>query len=226
MFQITAEISALTTEQREAFAAFILAFPQASPRNIHTPEIIEDEEPVIIPSFSAHVDEDADEQSPETAFAPSNVVSNISVAGPVLVEESRLDKNGLPWDERIHSSSRVKTADGSWRQKRGVDDALVATVESELKALMGIPSPPPVAAVPPPPVPAPAAPAVAEAPTRQAFVSLISKASAAIQAKKLTQDELTSAVVAAGVPSLPLLANRLDLVPQVESTIDAYMVGR
>lgn len=240
MLQITAGLSSLTKAQREAVAAFIITFPQ-------TIETIEDDEDAVtIPAFSV-----VDEQSPENAFAGPVPAA---ATGPVLVAtgDDRLDKSGLPWDDRIHSSSRVKTADGLWRKKRGVDDATVTHVEAELKALMGLPAPPqaPVSgvtqpmqaesisvpnppasivptAVPVPPAPT-AVPTAVTVPTvdaRQAFVNLISTASAAIGAKKLTQEQLTAAVVAAGVPSLPLLGNRLDLVPQVALTVDALIAS-
>lgn len=42
------------------------------------------------------------------------------------------DSAGMPWDERIHASSRATVADGTWRKKRGVSDELVAEVEAEL----------------------------------------------------------------------------------------------
>jgi len=45
-----------------------------------------------------------------------------------------VDKDGLPWDARIHSSSKAKNADGSWRVKRGLTDTLKAQVEAELKS--------------------------------------------------------------------------------------------
>jgi hypothetical protein len=232
MFQISAVLSALTTEQREAIAAFIVKFP----RNIN-------EKAVIIPSFT--VSDEDEEQSPETVFsavtsthaAPVLMVPTvIHDSGTSSTITSTLDKNGIPWDERIHASSRVKIADGSWRTKRGVDETLVAQVTNELKALMGIPAPPVAAVIPAPPAPiadTPAAVVAAVPPPppvapveRSAFVALIGKASALIGAKKLTQEELTSAVVAAGVPSLPLLANRLDLVPFVTDTIDAMVAAR
>lgn len=44
------------------------------------------------------------------------------------------DVNGLPWDERIHSGTKALNADGTWRTKRGVDKALVASVEAELRS--------------------------------------------------------------------------------------------
>jgi hypothetical protein len=232
MFQITADLSELDTEQRESLAAFILSFPRKDNREY---KLTEAEETVIIPSFT--VDSEEDEQSPEVAFAnagpvlvpdptvAATFIAPVVAALPALPTTGAavLDKNGLPWDERIHAGSRAKNADGSWRTKRGVDAALVTQVESELKALMGIPPPPAVAAIPPPP-PAPIAQSVVA--DRNAFVKMLSKASAAVQAGKLSQDELNSAVISAGVPSLPLLAHRLDLVPQVEATIDAMTAGR
>jgi hypothetical protein len=52
-----------------------------------------------------------------------------------------LDKNGLPWDERIHAGTKSKKADGSWKAKRGVDKDFVAQVEAELRAAMAVPTP-------------------------------------------------------------------------------------
>lgn len=86
-------------------------------------------------------------------------------------------------------------------------------------------------AVPAPPAPAPAAP-VAPAPAapsgdaRQQFVGLVGRASAAIQGGKVTQAEVNQCCADAGVPALPLLANRLDLVPQVAAAVDALIAAR
>lgn len=238
MMQITADPSFMTKEQREAVAAFILNYPSEF--------IDDDEEAVNIPAFTTadepQADADAEEaaaifgkavalNSPEVQAAmpgsvpvpspPATVSAAVVNNEPVT---GNLDKAGLPWDERIHASSRARTADGSWRRKRGIDDGSVAQVESELKALMALPGggavpapPATVAAIPAPPVPA----AVVE--DRQAYVTLLSVASAAINAKTLTNDQLSAAVVAVGVPSLPLLANRLDLVPQVMAAVKAII---
>lgn len=172
-----------------------------------------------------------------------------------------LDKNGLPWDGRIHAESKAKIADGTWRKKRNLDPAILATVEAELRAVMGAapaaplapvaPIPAPQAAtvttptagvassavaVPAPPTapaapvaPVPPAPSVAgEVPqdARQQFVGLVGRASAAIQGGKVTQAEVTQCCAAAGVPALPLLANRLDLVAQVAAQVDALIASR
>jgi len=137
-----------------------------------------------------------------------------------------LDKDGLPWDERIHSSSKaINQTDGLWRKKRGVSDELVAEVEAELRGLMGnapasgagAPTPPsaPIApaSVPvPPSAPAPAA----GAPTT--FAELTPWLLAAIKANKLSSTDVTLAVQGCGVEGvnmLPHLQQRPDLIPQV-----------
>ncbi len=75
-----------------------------------------------------------------------------------------VDKAGLPWNERIHSSSRNFNADGTWRKRKNLEKAGVdvAAVEAELRAVTvpiifgqqtdtSIPPPPIVAAIPAPP---------------------------------------------------------------------------
>lgn len=42
-----------------------------------------------------------------------------------------LDSSGMPWDERIHSSTSTKTKEGLWRKKKGVPADLVQKVEAE-----------------------------------------------------------------------------------------------
>jgi hypothetical protein len=45
-----------------------------------------------------------------------------------------LDSKGLPWDERIHASTKSKIASGEWKAKRGINDpSLVQRVEAELR---------------------------------------------------------------------------------------------
>jgi hypothetical protein len=45
----------------------------------------------------------------------------------------QIDKDGLPWDERIHSSNKKMTAKGVWVARRGVDEITRATVIQELR---------------------------------------------------------------------------------------------
>lgn len=51
------------------------------------------------------------------------------------------DKNGLPWDERIHAGTKALNGDGTWKKRRGVDDATVAAVTAELTGAAATPVP-------------------------------------------------------------------------------------
>lgn len=51
---------------------------------------------------------------------------------PEAEEVPEFDKRGMPWDERIHASSKSINADGTWRNKRGIDKETLEAVENEL----------------------------------------------------------------------------------------------
>lgn len=85
---------------------------------------------------------DGDEPAaPVLAVTAPTAPIDLSKVQPPVPASAELDSAGLPWDKRIHSSSRAKVADGTWRKLRGVDDALVASVEAELRAVQAIPAP-------------------------------------------------------------------------------------
>ncbi len=78
-----------------------------------------------------------------------------------------VDSAGFPWDERIHAPSKATNKDGTWRKKKKLDDAFVASVEAELKAGGQAPMPQQPAPAPQPPVqqqPAPPMPPVDQTP--------------------------------------------------------------
>lgn len=80
-----------------------------------------------------------------------------------------LDSKGLPWDGRIHASTKSVKADGSWTQKRNVPEATVVAVEAELKGGQAARAP---AALVPAAVPVPpAAPAAETFGTLMAYVA-------------------------------------------------------
>ncbi|QWY83128.1 topoisomerase II domain-containing protein [Rhizobium phage RHph_X2_24] len=87
------------------------------------------------------------------AITPAN--SDDDESGDTPAAAGSVDKDGLPWDDRIHSTPATLTSKGVWRKKRGVTDALVSQVETELRS-RGVPAqqPQPVAPAPmaPPPV--------------------------------------------------------------------------
>ena len=181
----------------------------------------------------------APEDTPATIFAPPPTFDSVTpaqtpeVAAPAPTVPAaplnpapgvELDADGLPWDARIHSESRSKVVAGTWKYKRGVDPRLVEEVETELRAVMGVPVP----AAPEVPAPDPTPPAAAPAPIPPAgptFPSLMLKISKAVADGRTTQVAVIETVKACGLPSLPALATRPDLVASVDAAIDALLIG-
>jgi len=157
-----------------------------------------------------------------------------------------LDSKGLPWDERIHASTKTTTADGTWKFKRGVDKALVVQVANELRAATGAVTPPPpppppapvtetaaaptetVAAPPPPPPPAPVtetaappAPPAVETPTATPFVLLMKRITTMQGEGKLdtpTRDKLLGDL---GFASVVALRGNDDAIAAMSDMLDA-----
>lgn len=162
-------------------------------------------------------------QSAPSVAAPT-AAGTTSPAGGV-----DLDADGLPWDHRIHSSSKEKNKDGRWRAKRNLnDEGLVKRIEAELRATMAIPAPlpavpsvsqPPSAPVVAPPTAIPLPPAAATDPTD--FASLI-----AVLTPRLTPDRMPKIfeiVQSFGLPGLPALQQRPDLVPAVWAKLKEHL---
>lgn len=99
--------------------------------------------------------------------AASTTDAPVAPTAPAAASPVELDKNGLPWDARIHASTKAKNADNSWRTRRNLDKATLDSVTAELKAgasvAPAVPTPPAMV-IPPPPVVAPAAAPVNAAP--------------------------------------------------------------
>lgn len=133
-----------TTEQQlDAMAAAIAVLrgeaPQAAPKP-------------AAPSVSS-------EPVPDAPAAPA----------PTTSGAEELDSAGVPWDERIHASTKSQNADGTWKKRRGVDPAEVDRVTAELTTAPEAPAAEQSAPVAPPAVPevpeVPAAPATPESVT-------------------------------------------------------------
>lgn len=56
-------------------------------------------------------------------------VLNIPEAPEYSEAPSVFDSAGIPWDDRIHSSTKAVTEAGLWRKRRGIDPATVAEIE-------------------------------------------------------------------------------------------------
>ena len=136
-----------------------------------------------------------------------------------VLPDGHLDSEGLPWDARIHASTKALVADGSWRKKRGVDDATVAQVTAELKVASSVPPAPapiPVSLpVPPPPTVPPVPANTPAAPQPLTFAQILPRISAALLAGTLDVSKVAEACQSVGIPALPALAGMPHLIPQV-----------
>lgn len=162
--------------------------------------------------------------------AVNNVVANVIAAG------GEVDSSGMPWDERIHSSSKEKNADGKWRYRRNLSPAIKTRIEAEIRASL---SASPAAAVanvgaaapqlslPAVNTAAPGLPALPganiENPAFTAFVSFITAntTSPANPAGRLTADWVKQSLAAFGVANgdIQNLAHAPHLIPQIEGAI-------
>ena len=174
-----------------------------------------------------------------------------------------VDSAGMPWDYRIHASSRAKVADGTWRQRRNLDPNVLAQVQAEMLQVMGLPIPAQTApetgtvttevaeatpeqafidaVIPPPPPPfapsavVPAAPvAIAPPPPSTpagvattaslssqpvTFPQLVTRITKMLAAKELTQGDIAGACQSLGIPHMPDLASRPDLIPSMATAL-------
>lgn len=159
----------------------------------------------------------------------TTIVEPTPPSAPIVTETAApagvdLDGEGLPWDHRIHASSKAKLSKkpNGWKKKRGVDAEVIAQVEAELREVMAAGPANPVAAAPAPaaasifatptPEPATPAPAAATAPVTT-FPALMAAMTGA--GYTAASPEVTAALNAQGLQALPLLAARPDLIPAV-----------
>lgn len=163
--------------------------------NVSVPEGFENE-----PAYPA--------PSPAQVFAPAAPISSVD-----------LDTDGLPWDFRIHARTKTKMKDGSWKKLRGVGPELVKKVEAELKAAVSAPAAPSIP-VPPPAIPAIPVPPASTAPGFADLMTLVTKA---ITEGKLKRDQVTEILKPFGIPSLPLVSTRLDLVPTIIAALNGVI---
>lgn len=150
------------------------------------------------------------------------------------------DAKGVPWDARIHASSKEKNKDGTWRVKRGADKAEVARILAEITPMALPPASPPMPPIPPvPPAAPPAAPvsvpagapvasgvpASADAPVNP-FVELMQHVMLQVRSSKITNAEVMECAGKFGIVRLDELSAKVELIPQVRAAIDAVTFGR
>lgn len=155
-----------------------------------------------------------------------------------------IDKDGLPWDGRVHSDTRKLNADGTWRMRRNLDPAVKAAVYAEYRGAPKAPpqypaappappaantAPPPPAntVVPPSPMPVPNGLPVGVPNTGNAtvvpasnFRELIAKINQNIATGRLTQTQVTEACTEVGAASVTELAVQPYLVIPMDNVIN------
>jgi len=168
----------------------------------------------------------ASESEPERTDAPTPPPPPSETPEQSTVET---DADGLPWDHRIHASTKTKTKDGRWKRKRGVDPDTVTDVEADLRALMGAEVPEQAATpdaaldnlesimqgnTPPPPASNDAEPAPED------FPSFLKAITALISEGKTDTDRINGVLGTFGIASLPLVASRTDMIPHLWEAIN------
>ena len=95
-----------------------------------------DDNVIVAPGAVAIADKVVELKKSETS-APAVPASGATAVKTVAPEGVDVDSEGLPWDARIHAASKKTLArGGTWKLKRGIDDALVESVKTELRATM------------------------------------------------------------------------------------------
>lgn len=74
-----------------------------------------------------------DDDSTATPATEPTVPQEQAQVTPQQVKDAELDNEGMPWDERIHASTKTKTAKGIWTKRKGVNDATRDAVVAELR---------------------------------------------------------------------------------------------
>ena len=76
---------------------------------------------------------------PENIAGPDTSVNPvIEVPSAPVATGTTLDAEGIPWDERIHSSSKATIANGTWKKKKGLAPEKYEAIKAEL--IMGLQS--------------------------------------------------------------------------------------
>lgn len=247
------ELSAMNAAQREFVAGFIMNYPATTAAHTLSStaklqedlraSIAEPAAPSIAAAFGpAAVFAPVPVPPAPTVPAPPAPAPVVAATGPQLVipptiemETPKIDKSGLPWDERIHASTKGFTGDGLWRRKRGVSDSEYDGVTAQLRQLMNLPAPsapiaePSAAVVAAMRIPAATAEAAPTVDNRKAYIDLVGQCGKFIAAGKLTKEDVNNACATAtgGVAAtLPMLGNRPEFVPAVAGIITTLVESR
>lgn len=71
---------------------------------------------------------------PYVKLPETQAVVDAKIDAEIDAAEAVLDATGIPWDVRIHTSTKNKTAKGFWKRKPRIEDALFDSTVLELQA--------------------------------------------------------------------------------------------
>lgn len=151
-----------TERSAEILALLRIGSPVPAAATIPAPVNPADLPPLPMPSTLAPAAPQAPAPvDPVSQVQPQPVAAPVAPQAPApaaAVPQVTHDSTGLPHDPRIHSPNRTQNADGSWRRKKGLDPAILAQVEAELRAAQPVASVSQAAPVPQVSAPAPVQP--------------------------------------------------------------------
>lgn len=121
------------------------------------PEVIEDTDPNVQKAVAPSTQPDTSTQTtassqPAAPAAPANTGASAAPGAATV------DSTGLPWDARIHSSSRTTNNDGTWKKKKGTGEVFYNQIVAELRQKQPAPAFVPLTAQAAPAAPQAAAP--------------------------------------------------------------------
>jgi hypothetical protein len=126
-------------------------------------------------------------------------VPELIPAATVALPGAETDSSGTVWNAEIHSSSKAKNKDGTWRRKRGIDDD--APVQQVIPPVQSVPA-------------APAAPTID-------YNTLMNLTGAKMMEGKLSNASLGTIMVEYGITNFQELIPRPDLIPTIYAKVYA-----
>lgn len=140
-----------------------------------------------------------------------------------------LDKNGTPWDARIHASTKTRNADQSWTRRRNTSDEVFNKVMGELQGQTTVPAPPTAANVPsPPPAAAVAFSTVPAAPptgSPQTFAQIMTDIINAQRDGKIAPQDVIELLKSIGLNIVTDLNKNPEYIPVFKAMLDGKIKG-
>lgn len=172
-------------------------------------------------------------------------------ATPAPANTAERDKDGIPWDERIHASTKTTNKDGTWTRRRNTPDEVFDAVMAELKgantartmeAAAGLVAPAVAPSVPLPPTsnvsvpvpptaspapsPVPVAPAASSTAPAVDFPSVMVKITKAQSAGKISAEEINNLLLSVGAQGGVIALNKNPgLIPAFDALLEDHLAS-